>query len=298
VQYELSLFPQRAVRPGRAAFERYFAARDNYTVRKGKARYDNEDTGVYFSFEFIADPPRLGVGREPPWATFRIDLFRPSFFAEEASHELTAFTTAFGPAVTEFGSADADSYTQTAFLRSWEMRNRRVCGPFPARVAPGDPPFAMVRRRLLAVWQWNYRRKALQVEEGAGVFVPRVWFMRTDEGVATTIIWPDAMAVRAPRVDHVIFSRHALAPRRRLRGRRPDVAVVPWATIATSITGSAFYDSLLASWRVSDRRVLNALTEVVATLRGASDIPEFVPADKVLDREGFESASATTSRFD
>ena len=292
MQYELLFIPQGVLRPDRAAFERYFAARDHYTVRKGHARYENEDTGVYFSFEYMPDPAARPSEGASPWVTFSLALVRPSFFAEEGSIELSAFVAAFGPTLIQPGAQHVSEFSTTTFLRDWESRNRAACGLFTMQDAGAERPLTLPRSRLLAAWQWNYRRKMLQVKEGEGLFVPRVWFMRLAEGVGTSIVWPDAMAVRAPQVDRVIFSREALAPRTRLRGRRPDVAVVPWSTVAASITGSAFYDSLLVSWRVSDPKVLNALTHVVSTLRGTTDIPDLVADDKVLDREGFESGTA------
>ena len=224
--------------------------------------------------------------------TFSLALVRPSFFAEEGSIELSAFVAAFGPTLIQPGAQHVSEFSTTTFLRDWESRNRAACGLFTMQDAGAERPLTLPRSRLLAAWQWNYRRKMLQAKEGEGLFVPRVWFMRLPEGVGTSIVWPDAMAVRAPQVDRVIFSREALAPRTRLRGRRPDVAVVPWSTVAASITGSAFYDSLLVSWRVSDPKVLNALTHVVSTLRGTTEIPDLVADDKVLDREGFESGTA------
>ena len=65
---ELLFIPQGVLRPDRAAFERYFAARDHYTVKKGHARYENEDTGVDFSFEDMPDPAARPSAGASPWA--------------------------------------------------------------------------------------------------------------------------------------------------------------------------------------------------------------------------------------
>ena len=52
------------------------------------------------------------------------------------------------------------------------------------------------------------------------------------------------------------------------------------------VTGDAFYDSPLVSWRVTDPLVLTGLAQTVHRLP-ANEMPPLVPPDKVLDREGF-----------
>jgi hypothetical protein len=281
--YELFFVTLEAVPPDRAAFERHFVSRPHYEVAKGRARYENEDTGVTFSFE-IAPQQAPVSGRPRAWARFVLDFVRPSLFAEEATQELDPFTARFGDGVLDAGDAAHTRYSTHAFLKSWEAGNRAACGRYRAGV-PG-PPFVMPRSRLLSVWNWNFRRRALQAEEGEDVFVPRVWFIRTGSEVSTAMIWPDAMAIRAPQVDYVIFSRDALAPRNQL-GRRPDVAVAAWESIVTSITGSVFYDSPLVNWRIVSNPVLIGLAQRVASLKGTDEMPEIVAPDKILDREGF-----------
>ena len=284
MRYELLFVPSSAVVPNRAAFERYFAKRDNYAVKKGTARYTNEDTGVDFVFECSSETADGPSSRTRPWARFSLEFVRPSFFAEEATRELEPFTGQFGTTVIDPQNPSVTTYTTPALLKGWEAGNREACGPYH-RKGVADPRFTLPRSRLLATWQWNYRRKALQEGERDGLFVPKIWFIRTDERVATAVIWPDAMPMRAPQVDYVIFSRETLAPRG-LVGKRSDVAVVPWSQVSPLVTGDAFYDSPFVSWRVTDPFVLTGLAQTVHRLPG-NDMPALVPPDKVLDREGF-----------
>ena len=282
--YELYFIASTAAVPDRASFERHFAGRARYSVVKGAARYANEDTDASFAFDCLASKyPNLRGPR--PWARFTLDYRRPSFFAEESLPELQAFSERFGASAVYPGPTPAP-YTTPAFLRSWEEGNREACGPFPDAAPPNERPLVLPRAQLLAVWQWNYRRKALQAEEGGALFVPRIWFVRTAGGVGTCVVWPDAMAARVPQVDTVVFSREALAPHSSL-GRRPDAAVVPWSAIAGSITGQAFFDSQIANWRVTDRRVLTGLAKAVVSFRGTTDLPDLLTGEMVLDREGF-----------
>jgi hypothetical protein len=282
MRYEM-FFVSTSVAPDRAAFERYFGERDNYAVTRGAARYANEDTGVDFLFEYGAFDHASSGAR--PWARFALDYVRPSFFADEATRELELFTGRFGPAVFDAGGTAPAPFATHVFLRRWEAGNRAACGPFPG-TGDASTRVTLPRRTLLATWQWNYRRKGLQEGERDGLFVPKVLFMGVDAGVATCVIWPDAMAIRAPQVDHVIFTRDTLAPRG-LLGRRPDVAVAAWAEIAGLVTGDAYYDGPIVSWRVTDPRILTGLARRVASLPGSADMPVLVPPHEVLDREGF-----------
>ena len=217
---------------------------------------------------------------------FAMDVVRPSSFAEESLPELEAFAARFGGPARYPGDPVVAPYNRARFLRSWDEMNRQACGSFPADAPAQSQPFTLPRARLLTIWQWNYRRTSLQAQEGESLFVPRIWLVRLDDGVGTAVVWPDAMAVRTPQVDLVIFSRAVLAPRT-YAGTRPDVAVAPWSVIASSITGQAFFDNQIANWRITDERVLNGLARTVVGLRGTTQMPDVLPADSVLDREYF-----------
>jgi hypothetical protein len=220
-----------------------------------------------------------------PWARFTLDYVRPSLFAEEATRELAPFAGHFGGVVIDSVQSAPTSYTAPMLLKNWETGNREVCGPYSSS-GENVARFVLPRRTLLATWQWNYRRKALQDAERDGLFVPKVLFIQKSPGIATAVIWPDAMPIRVPKVDYVIFSRERLAPRG-LVGHRSDVVVAPWRDIAELVTGDAYYDSPLVSWRVTDPHVLTGLARRVAGLAGPSDMPDLLSPDKVLDREGF-----------
>ena len=143
----------------------------------------------------------------------------------------------------------------------------------------------MPRHDLLVAWTWNYHRRVLQAHEGDGLFVPRIWFLRTTEGMVTCMVWPEAMAARVPKVDYILFSRGAFAPEPALS--EPQVAFVPWASIAPIISGSAAYDSLSISYRVTEAPMLEALARLVAHLPETRKLPDVIPLHTVLDDEAF-----------
>jgi len=90
-------------------------------------------------------------------------------------------------------------------------------------------------------------------------------------------------------VDYVIFSRGAFVTD---RGRgRSDVALVRWDDVAPTIKGSAAYDSLSVSWRVTDPEMLSGLGHLVSRVPPTPNLPDLVPLDTVLDAEGFAGES-------
>lgn len=285
MRYELFFVTSGPVTAPQVAFEHYFEKRELYKVGRGTARYENTDTGVGFTFDCTAEPlvaPRI----ERPWARFIIELLRPSFFPEEATREIEPFVRHFESKVLETPGDPPVAYSPAVFLRSWHQASRTAYGRASEAAAQQQVPLSRLpRRELLAAWQWNYHRRVLQAHEGDGLFVPRIWFLRTPEGMATSVIWPEAMAARVPQVDYVIFSRGAFVTG---SGRkRSDVALVSWDDVAPTIKGSAAYDSLSVSWRVTDPDMLTELGTVVSRMPPTPNLPDLVPLDTVLDAEGF-----------
>src|ERR1700724_1994964 len=80
--------------PGTETFAAYFRNRKNYQVSPNQAVYQNETTGVYFSFDF--GEPESGDLHDYLPVVFNINFFRPHIFGMEAEPELGAFVTEFG----------------------------------------------------------------------------------------------------------------------------------------------------------------------------------------------------------
>ena len=89
MSYDL-YFKPRSGELSQDRFLRYFQNRPLYVVQNQQAWYQDEDTGVYFSFEMRA--PDEGEEDDPAAAypvSFNMNFFRPSFFALEAEPELS-----------------------------------------------------------------------------------------------------------------------------------------------------------------------------------------------------------------
>jgi hypothetical protein len=290
MRYELFFVSSNPMTSPQVAFEHYFEKRDLFTIRDGVAQYENGDTGVSFAFDCTTSPV-VAPGAPRPWARFMVETLRPSFFPEEGTREIEPFVRHFEARVLDAPGAGVVSYSPANFLRQWHDASRREYADALkiARESGHDLP-RMPRRELLTAWQWNYHRRVLQTHEGDGLFVPRIWFLRSEGRMVTSLVWPEAMAARVPQVDYILFSRGAFAPQRALRD--PDVAFVPWDAVSGTIASSAAYDSLSLSWRVTDADMLAALARIVGAQPPARRLPDVVPLDAVLDEEGFPEDDA------
>src|SRR5713226_9282834 len=87
-----------------ADFDAYFRDRKNYKLDKGEAAYFNQDTGVYFSFNYTqpkgdkTDPEETKSAPQG-YVAFTMNYFRPELFALEADIELRGFVEHFDAAV-------------------------------------------------------------------------------------------------------------------------------------------------------------------------------------------------------
>src|SRR5207248_9248706 len=65
----------------------------NYELNDAQALYSNEDSGVYFAFEFLQQDGDDEEGRDTSLlpVSFNLNYFRPHAFGLEAEPELSAF---------------------------------------------------------------------------------------------------------------------------------------------------------------------------------------------------------------
>jgi hypothetical protein len=172
--------------PSADDFVEYFSARPKYKVSATRARYENADTGVYFSFDFVHDRDQSvhGVEGAPAeldkrWASFELNYYRPSVFALEAAPELEAFVERFGSGVRD-PQVDGmgESFSTEGFLRAFTQGNRFAVSAIHSDAGVPAPP-TRAKAELQAIWRWNIDRQRLQADLGARVFVPKIVFLST-----------------------------------------------------------------------------------------------------------------------
>lgn len=207
----------------------YFARQRHFHMNEREdggwqAFYENEVTGVYFSFdsdggddpEAPRDPLRLPIA-------YNLNYFRPHTFGLEAEPVVTDFVESFDLLVDDpqgEGMAEGE-YSPEGFLRGWnagnafgyraivEMRNREEPGA-------GIQFDALPAAAREAEWRWNYAKEdyseILCEEEFICGYVPTVFLLKLPgiERVTTAVVWGDAIPIALPSVDLILVPGEAL----------------------------------------------------------------------------------------
>jgi len=303
MSYDLSfLASSAAAAPGRDALGEYFRARPNYTQNDGQFWYANEDTGVYFSFEWSdgrdelppdSDDPPEAVGPADDFAdaglAFNLNYVRPHIFGLEAETEVSSLVRRFGLLVDDpqMNGMGRGAYSPEGFLSGWNDGNRFAYSALAAQGAMGAdvPGSSLPAARLEHAWRWNLNRGRLQEELNAmDVFVPKIMTLLHEGEVKTFVVWGDAMPAALPDTDLIVMAREDMAPRRFFR-RKPDVTIATQAELepirkrGRRVGGDGGY--LLFDYAVPPDPIVDffkARSPLAGELKG-------VPTDKVLTRE-------------
>ncbi len=231
----------------REAFQAWFSGRPWYRIEGTQAYYENEDTGVYFTFEHPEEKRAEPQGEEDArdaGVGFNLNYYRPHFFGLEAEEEVSAFVQKFDLSVADPQAEGMGEgrYSRDGFLQGWNAGNRvgyRVyAGTAAKATAPTTPPPTLPTTELERCWTWNRARKGLQERMGQERFVPRIMFILQEDAVRTMAVWPDASPIAIPRVDLVCLARTELAPKKLFGKREPDFALVPFEEMAPFLAGA------------------------------------------------------------
>ena len=228
MSYDL-LFRPRSSPVSEAEFFDYFRGRPHYKVENTQAWYQNEDSGVYFVFEYGGVEDR--VDADYPFA-FNINFFRPSYFILEAEPEVTALVKRFDFLVLDSqkdGMQDG-RYDPGLLISGWQHGNEFGCSAMMKEQEDRPDVASLPAGRLHEVWRWNLGREALQRTVGEAQFVPSIMFLRLDGAVVTAAVWPDGIPSVLPKVDYLIIGREQLAPKTLFR-KKADTVFVEWAEI-------------------------------------------------------------------
>src|SRR6267378_2211378 len=285
MSYDLYLKP-RSGDFSQERFLSYFQTRSPYVVQGHQAWYQNEDTGVYFSFETHA---RRSEGEDDDPATgypvsFNMNFFRPSFFALEAEPELSHVVNEFDFVVLDpqTDGMGEGGYDPSRFLSGWRRGNE-----FGYSAMLGDPKnhtdiASLPAGKLERIWRWNHARSKLQQELGESVFVPRIMFFK-DDVVISAVVWSDGIPTAFPsEVDTVVVYLKELAPRTLFR-RKETIASASWNSIRALVErfGRSHGNAVIGDYSTPPKEVVSFLRNVTPrsqTLVGVS-------ADSVLDAE-------------
>jgi hypothetical protein len=210
----------------------YFTARGSYTVNDYQSLYSNQDTGVYFTFEYggIRSANYDQTLKILP-VFFNISFGKPHIFVLEAEPELGEFVRNFDLLVSDpamHGSSYVE-YNELDFYRGWNTGNEA----FYRSMLLSGPQLklnSLPVQEMEKLWRWNYHVNAMQAELGQQIFVPKVMFIEYQNNFSTAVVWTDGIPITLPRVDKVILYRRGFTAGLRI-GKKEDIAIVNIADI-------------------------------------------------------------------
>lgn len=224
-------------------FESYFKDRRNYSVEGLQAWYQNDDTGVYFAFEFQENEE---IEEECFPIAFNMNYFRPSFFIQEAEPEVTAFVSRFDMTVEDpqVKGMGVGEYNSDKLVSGWLYGNEFG---YQSILKDHSEVHSLPSNQLKKTWEWNYGREALQNDATDDVFVPSIMLLVYQQKIVTACVWPDAIPSIIPPVDILLIGRKDLAPRKFLK-KTEDMVVGNWDEFQpllesqkSKMLGEAFY---------------------------------------------------------
>lgn len=209
----------------REQISRYFTIRKHYKLNNHEAAYENEDTGVYFSFAWGQDELNDDCVAELKEAglvytgySFFLNLVRCDAFIWEAEPELTEFLREFPFQAYDPGAHGTRlaAYTAGAFVRTWRRCNGiAYVALIDQPQEPGDHVPALTNHVssavLRRVWEWNRHVEQLQEQvekQGGTAFVPRLRIARENGRFITLVVWAEGIPIVIPETDRVLFIRN------------------------------------------------------------------------------------------
>jgi hypothetical protein len=272
-------------------FLTHFQGRPHYQVSGTRAHYENEDTGVSFTFDYGGASNREGEEDEgtsevaPRSAWFNMNYCRPHTFALEAEPEVTAFVQALSlriddPQTNGMGRGE---YTPEGFLRSWNSGNKFGTGAILALKQGADPVPVLPSTLIEGCWRWNYERHDFGDQRERVAFAPQILFLRHNGRVCTLVVWSDEVVTALPVVDLVVLNRR---PSR----KKTDLTLIEWAELKPVLTHfdreTDPMDHLMPRFEEVPNEVLKFCRSTGTPIQGKLD---WIPVDQILDQELVEA---------
>jgi hypothetical protein len=286
----------KEARFSREDFVRHFTDRPHYQVKDDQAWYGNQDSGVYFTFDYNDRTEAQEEDDETDASllpvAFNLNYFRPHPFALEAEPEVAAFVRAFDLTVSDpqmSGMGDDGEYSREGFLSGWNHGNA-----FGYQAIGGQDPTlkfsTMPAARIEAAWRWNFNREARQAATGEGAFVPLMFFLDVNGEIQTGVAWGDGIPILLPAVDLVLVARQRLAPKGWFRSKQ-DIVVFSWKEIEPIAQRFRKAEGALECFELFYQDTPADIDQVIREKQPPKALPTAVTFDKVLDRELVEQAA-------
>lgn len=267
----------------------YFKGRPHYKLNKSQALYENEDTGVYFSFDVGSEPFEAmedGEPGPPSIVHFNLNFFRPHIFGLEAEPEVAALVQAFGLPLhdPQIGGMGSGPYSREGFLQGWNAGNEVGYQSVLTAHGKGAAEHTLPTAVIESCWAWNRARASQQARFRESLFVPKIMFLVVDGGVRRVVAWPDAIPVTLPEVDYYIIGRKEFAPRRFIFAKQ-DMALASRDQVEAVVGKYRRLDGPIPYRLLHYDRQPAALVDWVRSLSPHQGQFQGIPVEKTLNAE-------------
>jgi hypothetical protein len=269
----------------------WFAMRPNYdkeALESHQGVYQNDDTGVYFIFEFgncIDSDDHLSSVHVPQIVLF-LNFLRPRFFAMECANEIQDLVQHFSLEVSDQQEATDEflEFNADKFINSYVKSNRWAIAEMGSR----DELNLQIKpsNELETVWRWNYNKRSRASLLEVDVFIPRiVWFV-SDTKVSSGFVWPEGIPTLMPPSDAVYLVWGALAQKSLLGvrfGESKENTICDRATVQHLL--DEFYkpeDAEGCRWP-RDMSRPKELVKALKVFNPPSATPQILASDAVID---------------
>jgi hypothetical protein len=268
----------------------YFSGRGGYTVNDYQVLYSNEDTAVFYTFEYGKHQTRE-ISQSPAVLPvyFSLSYGKPHIFALEAETELVEFIHTFDLLTSDLfmKGTEFSDYRELDFYRGWNDGNES----FYRELLKKDP---QTKLNTLPVdlmekcWRWNYHVSEMQAELGPEIFVPKIMYILHRSVFSTAVVWTDGQPITLPRVEKAILYRRTLAPGIHL-GNKEDVALINISEVEPLLKDFSKTTEHLEYYTIIYKDTPKEIKHLIQTPKttGKDDLV-FVPFSEVHDRELIE----------
>jgi hypothetical protein len=277
---------QGAEAPNMDRLRAYFSQVPHFELKSNSEVYSNEDTGVYFNFEFTPDtdknlPPDIEDGNTLP-VCFNINYYRPHVFGLEAEPVVSAFIQHFNLSVSDYqvtGMGEGE-YTPLGFLRGWNCGNE--VGYKGLLQNEKTAPFPLPAQQIEVYWKWNYSREEFQESLGDDIFVPRIMFISLGGIVEPVIIWTDGIPTIIPELNIYLIYRQKTTG---FFGKNASFAIINKQQLNTLLSKFQTLECHLPYHKLEYRNTPKEIESFIKSLPPYQVELKNVTQDHILDKE-------------
>ena len=177
--------------------------------------FENEDTEVYFSFDYNEPDENFGTDEEfepienfyQTNFSFNLNFMRPSFFGLESFKFVEQFCKDLDLFVLNPQGNTEQPYKPNQ-QEQFEIWNKTNLWASRDRFKEMGSCY-LSESDTSKVWEYNSNRRFLQEKLGEEYFVPKIFFLKTkqDNKPFTLTIWTEHIPIVLPATDYILLTR-------------------------------------------------------------------------------------------